>query len=115
MDLYIRRHDNHAATIEDFVAAMQDASGVDLSRFKLWYAQAGTPEITVEDRWDETNHAYELNIAQKVPPTPGQPEKSPMLTPLAVGLSGAGRQRIADPARWRGRKPRRHPGIAARC
>ena len=88
MDLYIRRHDNHAATIEDFVAAMQDASGVDLSRFKLWYAQAGTPEITVEDHWDETNHAYELNIAQKVPPTPGQPEKSPMLTPLAVGLLG---------------------------
>ncbi len=88
MDLYIRRHDNHAATIEDFVSAMQDASGVDLSRFKLWYAQAGTPEITVEDHWDETNHAYELNIAQKVPPTPGQPEKSPMLTPLAVGLLG---------------------------
>ena len=53
MDLYIRRHDNQAATIEDFVAAMQDASGVDLSRFKLWYAQAGTPEITVADRWDE--------------------------------------------------------------
>ena len=52
MDLYIRRHDNHAATIEDFVAAMQDASGVDLGQFKLWYEQAGTPEITVEDRWD---------------------------------------------------------------
>ena len=47
-----------------------------------------TPEITVEDRWDETNHAYELNVAQKVPPTPGQPEKSPMLMPLAVGLLG---------------------------
>ena len=49
MDLYIQRHDNHAVTIEDFVAAMQDANGVDLGRFKLWYAQAGTPEITVED------------------------------------------------------------------
>ena len=52
MDLYIRRHDNQAATIEDFVAAMQDAGGVDLGRFKLWYEQAGTPEITVEDHWD---------------------------------------------------------------
>ncbi len=89
MDLYIRRHDNQAATIEDFVAAMQDAGGVDLSRFKPWYAQAGTPEITVEDRWDEASHCYELDVAQKVPPTPGQPNKSPMLTPLAIGLLGA--------------------------
>ena len=43
--------------------------------FTLWYAQAGTPEITVEDRWDEASRVYELNVAQKVPPTPGQPEK----------------------------------------
>ncbi|MBV8120004.1 MAG: aminopeptidase N [Alphaproteobacteria bacterium] len=86
MDLYIQRHDNHAVTIEDFVAAMQDASSVDLSQFKLWYAQAGTPEITIEDHWDEASRVYELNVAQKVPPTPGQPEKAPMLIPLAVGL-----------------------------
>ncbi len=86
MDLYIQRHDNHAATIEDFVAAMQDAGGVDLSRFKLWYAQAGTPEITVDENWDAAGHTYELNVSQKVPPTPGQPEKAPMLTPLALAL-----------------------------
>src|SRR5579864_8408697 len=85
MDLYIARHDNHAATIEDFVAAMQDASGVDLARFKLWYAQAGTPEISVADRWDPASGSYELDIEQKVPPTPGQPEKAPMLIPLAIG------------------------------
>ena len=89
MDLYIRRHDNHAATIEDFVAAMQDAGGVDLGRFKRWYGQAGTPEITVEDRWDAATNSYELNVAQKVPPTPGQPDKLPMLIPLAIGLLAA--------------------------
>ncbi len=89
MDLYIRRHDNHAATIEDFVAAMQDASGVDLGRFKRWYGQAGTPEITVEDRWDAATGSYELDVAQKVPPTPGQPDKLPMLIPLAMGLLAA--------------------------
>jgi aminopeptidase N len=88
MDLYIRRHDNHAATIEDFVAAMQDAGGVDLSQFKRWYEQAGTPEITVEDRWDAATRGYELTAQQKVPPTPGQPDKLPMLIPLAVGLIG---------------------------
>ncbi|MBV9816003.1 MAG: aminopeptidase N, partial [Alphaproteobacteria bacterium] len=89
MDLYISRHDNHAATIEDFLAAMQDASGVDLGQFKRWYEQAGTPEVTVEDRWDPATGSYELVTAQKVPPTPGQPEKSPMLIPLAMGLIGA--------------------------
>jgi aminopeptidase N len=88
MDLYIRRHDNHAATIEDFVAAMQDAGGADLGQFKRWYEQAGTPEITIEDRWDAAARSYELTAQQKVPPTPGQPDKMPMLIPLAMGLIG---------------------------
>src|ERR1700730_6833223 len=88
MDLYIGRHDNHAVTIEDFVAAMQDASGVDLGRFRRWYEQAGTPEITIEDRWDRKSKSYELSVAQKVRPTPGQAEKVPMLIPLAMGLLG---------------------------
>src|SRR6266849_1002471 len=88
MDLYIGRHDNHAATIEDFVAAMQDASGVDLGQFKRWYEEAGTPEVTIEDRWDAATCSYELTAVQKVSPTPGQPEKSPMLIPLAMGLIG---------------------------
>jgi aminopeptidase N len=88
MDLYIGRHDNHAVTIEDFVAAMQDASSVDLGQFNRWYEQAGTPEITVEDHWDEASRSYELTAAQRVPPTPGQPNKLPMLIPLAMGLIG---------------------------
>ena len=89
MDLYIARHDNHAATIEDFVAAMEEAGGIDLGRFKLWYAQAGTPELTVDERWDAAAGAYELEVAQQVPATPGQPDKRPMLMPLAMGLLGA--------------------------
>jgi aminopeptidase N len=88
MDLYIERHDNQAATIGDFVAAMQEGGGVDLAGFDLWYAQAGTPEITVEDRYDPATRSYELNVAQRVPPTPGQPDKQPMPIPLAVGLIG---------------------------
>src|SRR5580700_2915873 len=88
MDLYIRRHDNHAATIEDFVAAMQDAGGVDLGQFKRWYEQAGTPEITIEDRWEAAARSYDLTIAQSTPPTPGQPDKQPVVIPLAMGLLG---------------------------
>ena len=100
MELYIGRHDNHAATIEDFVAAMQDASGVDLSQFMLWYSQAGTPELTVSDHWDGASRSYELEITQKVPPTPGQPVKEPMLIPVALGLIGADGNEL--PARLEG-------------
>ena len=88
MDAYIAKNDNHAATIEDFVAAMEEGDGVDLSDFRLWYHQAGTPEITVEDRYDPAARQYELTVAQRVPPTPGQPEKQPMPIPLAMGLLG---------------------------
>jgi aminopeptidase N len=89
MDLYIRRHDNHAATIEDFVAAMQDANGADLGRLMLWYEQAGTPELAVGESWDAAALAYEIEISQRVPPTPGQPEKAPMPIPIAMGLLAA--------------------------
>src|SRR5712671_4226695 len=88
MDVYIAKNDNHAATIEDFVAAMEEGNGVDLSDFRLWYHQAGTPEITVEDRYDPAARQYELTVTQRVPPTPGQPDKQPMPVPLAMGLLG---------------------------
>jgi aminopeptidase N len=88
MDVYIRRNDNRAATINDFVSAMEAGGGVDLGALRLWYTQAGTPEITVEDRYDPASRSYELEVAQRVPPTPGQPEKQPMPIPLAIGLLG---------------------------
>jgi aminopeptidase N len=88
MDAYIAKNDNHAATIEDFLAAMEEGNGVDLAGFRLWYRQAGTPEITVEDRYDPGSRQYELTVAQRVPPTPGQPDKQPMPVPLAMGLLG---------------------------
>jgi aminopeptidase N len=88
MDVYIRRNDNRAATIDDFVSAMEAGAGVDLGAFRLWYHQAGTPEITVADRYDAASRRYELEVTQKVPPTPGQPEKQPMPIPLAMGLLG---------------------------
>jgi aminopeptidase N len=88
MDLYISRHDNSAATIPDFVSAMQDASGVDLGDFSRWYHQAGTPEITVEDHYDPATKSFELTVSQKTPPTPGQPEKEPVPIPIAMGLLG---------------------------
>ena len=88
MDLYFKRHDGQAVTIEDFVAAMADANGADLSHFLRWYKQAGTPALTIEDRYDASSKTYELTIAQTTPPTPGQAEKEPLVVPLAMGLIG---------------------------
>ena len=86
MDLYFARHDNHAVTIEDFVAAMADASGVNLDRFKAWYHQAGTPEVTIDDSYDPGRKEYRLTIRQSTKPTPGQPDKQPLVLPVAMGL-----------------------------
>jgi aminopeptidase N len=89
MDLYFKRHDGQAATIEDFVAAMADANGADFAHFLAWYKQAGTPELTVEDRYDAAAKTYELTLSQATPPTPGQSEKQPLVVPVAIGLLGA--------------------------
>jgi aminopeptidase N len=89
MQLYVERHDGEAATCDQFVAAMADANGADLSQFQRWYAQAGTPEVTVAGRYDAASGDYELTVTQKVPPTPGQPEKQPVQMPFGIGLLDA--------------------------
>lgn len=86
MDLYFKRHDGQAVTCDDFVAAMEDANHFDLKQFRLWYSQAGTPHVRVEDHFDEKNGLYSLNLKQSCPSTPGQDEKEPFHIPLAMGL-----------------------------
>tara|TARA_R110001583_G_scaffold11650_2_gene52502 strand:+ start:3291 stop:5915 length:2625 start_codon:yes stop_codon:yes gene_type:complete len=85
-DLYFERHDGQAVTTDDFVQAMEDASSVDLSQFRRWYSQAGTPRVTVTDSYDADNQRYSLHFSQSCPATPGQPRKLPFLIPVAVGL-----------------------------
>ncbi|QUL37434.1 aminopeptidase N [Erythrobacter sp. JK5] len=83
-DLYFNRHDGEAATCEDFITAIEDGAGLDLSQFRLWYRQAGTPVVTAS-----VLHSAEttlLTLSQKVPPTPGQPDKQPMPIPLRVAM-----------------------------
>jgi aminopeptidase N len=83
-DLYFDRHDGQAVTCEDFVRAMEDSSGEDLSQFRLWYEQAGTPRIRATLSQD--GETARLRLEQEVPPTPGQPVKKPMPIPLRVAL-----------------------------
>ncbi len=86
MDLYFERHDGQAVTCDDFAAAMQDASNIDLGQFKLWYEQAGTPLLHVKDAYDADQREYRLTVTQNVPDTAGQTSKKPMHIPLQVGL-----------------------------
>jgi aminopeptidase N len=89
MDIYFERHDGEAATIEDFVACMADASGRDLTQFFKWYEQAGTPRINVKTAYDEKAKMFDVTLEQQTMPTPGQPHKQPMHIPLNLGLIGA--------------------------
>jgi aminopeptidase N len=87
-DLYFERHDGQAVTCEDFVVAMEDASGIELDQFRNWYSQAGTPLLKVRDEYDADHETYTLFVEQSCPATPGQSEKSPFVIPLAMGLLG---------------------------
>jgi aminopeptidase N len=88
-DLYFDRFDGTAATCEDFVACMEEAGGVDLRQFRLWYSQAGTPRVSAGLSHEPGGGRAVLRLAQHVPPTPGQPVKQPMVLPLKVRLFGA--------------------------
>jgi len=83
-DLYFDRHDGEAATCEDFVRAIEDGAGIDLTQFRLWYSQAGTPRITARIATDESNGERTLHLSQHMPATPGQADKAPMLIPLRI-------------------------------
>lgn len=86
MRLYFERHDGSAATCEYFVKAMEDASGIDLTQFRRWYSQAGTPQLQVRDEYDAKQQVYRLHVRQSTPPTPEQTEKQPLHIPLDIEL-----------------------------
>jgi aminopeptidase N len=88
-DLYFDRHDGQAVTTEDFVKAMEDASGIGLCQFRNWYYQAGTPVISIQSEFDADNKRYTLHVSQSCPDTPGQSNKKPLTVPLRLGLLGS--------------------------
>src|SRR5690606_31832156 len=72
-----------------FIKAMEDASGIDLTQFKRWYSQAGTPRLEVREAYDAAAQTYTLTFKQSCPATPGQPEKQPFVIPVELGLLNA--------------------------
>ncbi len=89
MDLYFERHDGEAVTCDDFRAAMADANGVDLSRLERWYAQAGTPRLEAEGRYDALARRYELKLAQSYPGAAADDPRRPVPIPVRASLLGA--------------------------
>ena len=85
-DLYFERHDGQAVTCDDFIAALEDANGVDFTQFKRWYSQAGTPVLQVDGRYDAATSTFRLLCRQSCPATPGQTEKLPFVIPLRLAL-----------------------------
>jgi aminopeptidase N len=93
MTLYFERHDGQAVTCDDFAQAIADANPDtelfrQLSQFKCWYSQAGTPRLTARGRYDAPSRTYTLSIEQGSQPSPGQPRKQPYVIPVAMGLVG---------------------------
>lgn len=95
-DLYFSRHDGQAVTCDDFVACMEEASRIDLSQFKLWYSQAGTPKIAFKGEYNPKNKTYSIELTQEIPDTPGQNNKKPMHIPVAIGLLGDNGQDLIE-------------------
>jgi len=88
-DLYFDRFDGTAATCEDFVRCMEEGGEIDLTQFRLWYSQAGTPRVSAALDHDADSGRAILRLAQRTPPTPGQSVKEPMVLPLKLKLFGS--------------------------
>ncbi|MFT4999493.1 MAG: aminopeptidase N, partial [Planctomycetota bacterium] len=84
LDLYFDRHDGQACTIDNWLRVFSDTTGRDLTQFRLWYSQAGTPHLSVSETW--ADGTYTLTFTQTIPDTPGQSDKKPMVIPIALGL-----------------------------
>jgi aminopeptidase N len=95
MQLYFERYDGTAATVEDFLGAFADSSGLDLGHFARWYEQAGTPVVAVETERDPSAGTLTLRFTQTTPPTPDKADKEPMVVPIVLGLVSADAQPVA--------------------
>ena len=93
MDLYFERHDGQAVTIDDFVASMEDANDRDLSQFKRWYSQAGTPRVEVRSHYD--NGCLQIELSQSCKATADNVEKQPFHIPIRIALFDKNEQAIA--------------------
>ncbi|MEE9380903.1 MAG: aminopeptidase N, partial [Hyphomonadaceae bacterium] len=96
MAIYFERFDGTASTIEDFYSCFEEASGEDISAFRAWYSQAGTPEVTIEESWDADQAVLTVTLKQVTAPTPGQEKKSPLPMPLRLAVLNRDGKRLEE-------------------
>ncbi len=94
MKCYFERHDGQAVTCDDFVNAMETASGIDLTLFRNWYSQAGTPVVTVVDQYDADNKQYQLTVSQSV--TSQGVKGNPLHIPFSLELLNSAGQPLTN-------------------
>ncbi len=94
LDLYFARHDGQACTIEDWLKVFEDVTGRDLTQFKRWYSQAGTPRVKVTEHWE--NGTYRLTFTQSTPASVASPAPQPQVIPIAVGLIGPNGDEVVE-------------------
>lgn len=87
---YLKRHDGQAVTCDDFVQAMQDATDTDLSQFRRWYSQAGTPQVAVQEHYDSASGTLTLTLRQHTPTAAAQAVKQPLVIPVRIELLYSG-------------------------
>ena len=83
LELYFKRHDGEAATIEDWIKVFEDVTNRDLTQFKLWYSQAGTPKVKFNERY--SGETLKLDFEQ-VPSNDQKEKLKPMVIPISIGL-----------------------------
>ncbi|WP_141735858.1 aminopeptidase N [Oligoflexus tunisiensis] len=106
MDRYFAKFDGQAVTVEDFLAVVEEVSGQSMSQFKLWYQQAGTPQVDVQRRYDAASRSLTLTVQQTLPTTPEQSSKKPQLIPLRLAFLGASGKALETT--YLGRKAHEH-------
>jgi len=93
-DLYFEKFDGQAVTTDDFLWAMSEASGVDLTQFKRWYHQSGTPKLEVQEKFH--SGVYTLTLTQKIPHAIDGSEQKPYFYPLKIALIGLDGKEILE-------------------
>ncbi len=96
MDEYIKRHDGQAVTCDDFIAAMQSVTDIDLSHFALWYSQSGTPVIEVTTQYDADKGLMDITLSQHTPKTADQNDKVSLYIPVAFDCIDSQGQHYQD-------------------
>jgi aminopeptidase N len=87
LELYFERHDGQACTIEHWIQVFEDACETDLTQFKLWYSQSGTPKVTVSEEY--TDGLFSVTLTQDAAPSPNRVAKLPQVIPVRTGFIGA--------------------------